>query len=206
VIGFVTDRRRGPDPSCAYLLERIRAAAAAGVDFIQIRERDLPDRDLIGLVRAALGAVRGTSTRILVNDRVDLALASGAAGVHLRGDSADAGRVRAIVPAGFLIGRSIHDPADLAVARDCDFLLFGTVFASAGKPAGHRLAGVDALRIACAGSRVPVLAIGGIDATNARAVAGAGAAGVAAVGLFMADRRAEELVAIVGAIRDAFDS
>lgn len=206
MICFVTDRRRAPDPSSAYLLNRITLAAVAGVDVIQIRERDLSDRDLLALVRGALDAVRGTAARILVNDRVDIALAAGAAGVHLRSDSADSTRVRAIVPPGFLIGRSIHDPGEAATARDCDFLLFGTVFTSAGKPAGHRVAGLDALRAACAQSRVPVLAIGGVDETNAAAVAAAGAAGIAAVGIFMADGPVASLVSLVRAIRTAFDS
>lgn len=206
MICFVTDRRRAPDPSCAYLLDRINAAAAAGVDLIQIRERDLADRDLMALVAGALGLVRGTATRILVNDRVDIAIASGAAGVHLRHDSPDPARVRAMVRPGFLIGRSIHDPDEAADARGCDFLLFGTVFPSSGKPAGHPVAGVDALRATCARSRVPVLAIGGVDETNARAVAATGAAGVAAVGMFMADRPVAALRSAVRAIRRAFDS
>ncbi|PYR89266.1 MAG: thiamine phosphate synthase [Acidobacteria bacterium] len=206
MICFVTDRRRASDPSCAHLLDRINAAATAGVDVIQIRERDLPDRDLMALVGSALDLVRGTAARVLVNDRVDIALAAGAAGVHLRHDSADPARVRAIVPGRFLIGRSIHDPREAATARDCDFLLFGTVFTSAGKPAGHRVAGLDALRAACAKSRVPVLAIGGIDETNVQAVADAGAAGIAAAGIFMADRQVSALVSTVRAIRAAFDS
>lgn len=206
MIGFVTDRRRGADPSPAWLLERIRAAAAAGVDWIQIRERDLCDRDLVALVRVATDVVRGTAARILVNDRVDIALAAGAAGVQLRGDSVDAARVRAVAPRGFLIGCSIHAGADLARAGGCDFVLFGTVFPSAGKAPGHPTAGVDALRALCAIARVPVVAIGGIDETNAREVAGAGAAGVAAVGMFMADRSPAEVAAVVRTLREAFAS
>ena len=206
MIGFVTDRRRAADTSPAYLLDRIRAAAAAGVDWIQVRERDLCDRDLVALVRVAVDIVRGTATQILVNDRVDIALAAGAAGVQLRADSADAARVRALVPSGFLIGRSMHAHDDLARARDCDFVLFGTVFASAGKPADHPIAGVEALGQLCARSPVPVLAIGGIDETNAREAAAAGAAGVAAVGMFMADRSSAELARAVRAIRAAFAS
>jgi thiamine-phosphate diphosphorylase len=206
VICFVTDRRRAADPSCSYLLERIHDAAIAGVDIIQIRERDLPDRELLALVRDALTAVRRTPARILVNDRVDIALAAGAAGVQLRSDSVDPTRVRAMAPHGFVIGRSIHEPAEAAAAHDCDFLVFGTVFPSAGKAPGHRFAGVDLLRDACARSRVPVLAIGGVDETNAGTVAAAGAAGVAAVGIFMADRPVGELESAVRAIRAAFDS
>ncbi len=204
MICFVTDRHRGADSSRTYLLDRIHAAAAAGVDVIQVRERDLPDRDLLSLVRDALGAIRGTAARLLVNDRLDIALASAAAGVQLRADSIDATRIREIVPRGFLIGRSIHHPTEAAAARDCDFLLFGTVFASSGKPAGHRVAGVDMLADACRRTRVPVLAIGGIDETNVHEVAAAGAAGIAAVSLFMADRSVEEVVSAVRAIRQQF--
>jgi len=206
VICFVTDRRRAADPSCSYLLERIHDAATAGVDLIQIRERDLSDRELVTLVRQALTAVRHTAARILVNDRVDIALAAGAAGVQLRGDSADPTRVRALTPDGFVIGRSIHEPAEAAAARDCDFLVFGTVFPSSGKAPGHRFAGVDLLGEACVRSRVPVLAIGGVDETNAGTVAGAGAAGVAAVGMFMASRPVGELESVLRAIRAAFAS
>jgi len=206
VIGFVTDRRRAADPSPAYLLDRIRAAAAAGVDWIQVRERDLSDRDLVALVRVAVDIARGTATQILVNDRVDIAIAAGAAGVQLRNDSADTSRVRALVPPGFVIGRSMHEGDDAARAGDCDFVLFGTVFASAGKRAGHQVAGVEALGQFCARSPVPVLAIGGIDETNAREVAAAGAAGAAAVGMFMADRSSAELGAAMCALRAAFPS
>ncbi len=206
MIGFVTDRRRAADPSPAYLLHRIRAAAAVGVDWIQVRERDLCDRDLVALVRVAVDIVRGTPTRILVNDRVDIALAAGAAGVQLRGDSADGSRLRAIVPPGFLIGRSMHEGDDLARAHDCDFVLFGTVFASCGKRTDHPVAGVEALRQFCARSPVPVLAIGGIDETNAREAAAAGAAGAAAVGMFMADRSSAELATAMRAMRAAFAS
>lgn len=206
MICFVTDRRRAADPSCSHLLERIHDAAKAGVDIIQVRERDLPDRQLLALVREALAAARHTAARILVNDRVDIALAAGAAGVQLRGDSVDASRVRAMVPHGFVIGRSIHEPAEAAAARDCDFLVFGTVFPTAGKAPGHRFAGVDLLRDVCGRSMVPGLAIGGVDETNARTVANAGAAGVAAVGIFMAARPAGELESTVRAIRAAFAS
>ena len=85
----------------------------------------------------AVAAVRGTRARILVNDRPDVALAAGAHGVHLRGDSAPARRVRAAVPPSFLIGRSVHSLDEIAQVSDegsVDYLLFGTVFATASKP------------------------------------------------------------------------
>ena len=153
-----------------------------------MRERDLPDRDLAALVRDLCGVAAGTTTRIVVNDRADIAIAAGAHGVHLRGDSAPASRIRGHVPAGFLIGRSVHSLAevDAAVAGGgCDYLLLGTVFASEGKPDGHPVAGLEMLRQACARSPVPILAIGGMNERRAADVQEAGAVGFAAVGLFM---------------------
>jgi thiamine-phosphate pyrophosphorylase len=184
---FVTDRRRF-DLSIDELVARAARAAQAGVDVIQVRERDLADGLLLALVRDIAAAIRGTGARVIVNDRADLAIAAGVAGVHLRGDSAPASRQRRLVPAGFVIGRSVHSLAeiDAAVADGgCDYLYFGTVFPSEGKPAGHPVAGLDALRAACTRSPLPIVAIGGIDEGNARLVREAGAAGFAAVGMFM---------------------
>lgn len=184
---FVTDRRRF-GLSIDQLVTRAAAAASAGVDVIQVRERDLPDRELAALARQIVATAAGSSTRVLVNDRADIAIAAGAAGVHLRADSAPASRVRGLAPAGFLIGRSVHSLAevDAAVAGGgADYLLFGTVFLSDGKPDGHPVAGLDALRRACARSSVPTIAIGGMTEARVAAVREAGAAGFAAVGLFM---------------------
>jgi thiamine-phosphate pyrophosphorylase len=184
---FVTDRARF-GLSLDALVERTVAAARGGVSAIQIRERDLSDRDLIALVRRVIAAVQGTAAIVLVNDRTDVAIVAGAAGVHLRADSPPGARIRAITPAGFVIGRSVHDldEVDAAVAeKSYDYLLFGTVFTSAGKPASHRTAGVDGLRAACRRSPVPVIAIGGVDTTRLALVEESGAAGFAAVGLFM---------------------
>jgi thiamine-phosphate diphosphorylase len=183
----VTDRRRY-HLSTDDLVVRAAHAVRLGVDVIQVRERDLPDVELAALVRRIAGVAAGTSTRVMVNDRADVAIAAGAAGVHLRGDSMPASAVRSFAPDGFVIGRSVHSLAevDAAVAGGgCDYLLFGTVFPSAGKPGGHPVAGLDALRAACTRSPLPVIAIGGITEENAALVRDAGAAGFAAVGLFM---------------------
>jgi thiamine-phosphate pyrophosphorylase len=170
------------------LVERAANAARAGVDVIQVRERDLADAGLVALVRAIVRATAATAARVVVNDRADLAILAGAAGVHLRGDSPAASRVRVMTPPGFVIGRSVHSLAeiDAAVADGgCDYLMFGTVFPSAGKPDGHPVAGLEALTAACARSPLPVIAIGGVDQAGAALVRDAGAAGFAAVGLFM---------------------
>jgi len=190
---LVTDRAQlcgqaaGGEPLAA-VAAQVGAAARAGVDLIQIRERDLPARDLLHLVRRCLDAAQGTGSRIVVNDRLDVALASGAHGVHLRGDSPEAGRVRAIVPPGFLVGRSVHGEAEAVAASgrgDLDYLILGTLYESASKPPGHpRLDLGDCQRIARAVT-LPVLAIGGITLDRIPAVLQAGAAGVAAIGLFV---------------------
>jgi thiamine-phosphate pyrophosphorylase len=183
----VTDRRRY-DLSIDDLVDRTVRAAKAGADVVQVRERDLADAPLAALVRRIVEATAGAGVRVLVNDRVDVAIAAGAAGVHLRGDSAPASRIRAIAPDDFLIGRSVHSLADVDAAvadGGCDYLLFGTVFQSSGKPDGHPVAGLDALAAACRRSPLPVIAIGGMTRARARDVAAAGAAGFAAVGMFM---------------------
>jgi thiamine-phosphate pyrophosphorylase len=184
---FVTDRARFGLTGAA-LVDRAARAARTGAHVIQVRERDLADAALLDLVKAVIDAVTGAGARVLVNDRIDVALAAGAAGVHLRGDSPTAARVRALVPQHFLIGRSVHslDEVDAAVVvGGCDYLMFGTVFRSAGKPDGHPVAGLDALARACARSPLPVIAIGGMTPDREADVARAGAAGLAAVGWFM---------------------
>jgi thiamine-phosphate diphosphorylase len=184
---FVTDRARF-GLSIDALVDRAARAARLGVSAIQVRERDLADADLAALVRRVVRAVQSTPTAVLVNDRIDVAIAAGAAGVHLRADSVSGARVRAIAPAGFVIGRSVHDMAevDAAVADGaCDYLLFGTVFPSAGKPEGHRAAGIDALREACRRSPIPVIAIGGVDRSRLPLLEQSGAAGFAGVAMFM---------------------
>jgi thiamine-phosphate pyrophosphorylase len=184
---FVTDRRRY-HLSIDELGERIVRAASAGADVVQVRERDLPDAELAALVRRVVAATASSGARVLVNDRFDVAIAGGAAGVHLRGDSAPASRVRAIVPAGFLIGRSVHSLADVDAAvadGGCDYLMFGTVFPSSGKPDRHPVAGLDALAAACRRSPLPVIAIGGITRGRVSDVLASGAAGFAAVDMFM---------------------
>jgi thiamine-phosphate pyrophosphorylase len=184
---LVTDRRRF-GLSVDALIDRLTDVARRGVTTIQIRERDLPDRDLVALVRRVLDAVAATPAAVIVNDRVDVALAAGARGVHLRGDSVPGARVRRIVPAGFLIGQSVHSVAEVdrvVTEGGCDYLFFGTVFPSAGKSAGQAVAGVEALREACGRSPLPIMAIGGVDESRLAIVENAGAAGFAAVGMFM---------------------
>jgi thiamine-phosphate diphosphorylase len=190
VVCLITDRARGGGGADA-VVARAAWAARAGVHLIQVRERDLDGGPLTTLVRQCVDAVRGTRARVLVNDRVDVALAAGAHGVHLRADSMPAPRVRALCPPGFVVGRSVHtrDEAVAAAAGGgLDYLLFGTVFATASKP-GRVPAGLSALADVALAVSLPVLAVGGITPDKVDEVVGAGAAGFAAIGMFAAAPR-----------------
>jgi thiamine-phosphate diphosphorylase len=156
------------------------------VHLVQIRERDLDAGPLMRVVGSCVAAVRGTRTRILVNDRLDVALAAGAHGVHLRADSFGALRVRASAPGPFLIGRSVHSVEDaVAAAREggLDYLIFGTVFETASKP-GRPPAGLAGLAAVAQCTPLPVLAVGGITRERIDDVMAAGASGVAAISMF----------------------
>jgi thiamine-phosphate pyrophosphorylase len=181
-------------------------AAAAGVDLIQIREPSLDTGALLTLTRAAVSDAAGTSCRVVVNDRLDVAVAGAAAGVHLRSASFPTVRVRDVAPPDFLIGRSVHEPAEAAALDEeggCDYVIFGTVFPSTSKPPGHRVAGLHTLRQVCAATRLPVIAIGGISVENAADAVSAGAWGVAAIDLF---RRPGSLASTVSRLRQRFDT
>jgi len=216
---LVTDRRRLTASATererrVCLAAQVRFAVEAGVDLIQLRERDLEAAALADCVSELLAVTRGTATRLVVNDRLDVALACGADGVHLRADSVPVAAARRLAPAGFLVGRSIHTAAEAAAAGDADYLIAGTVFASTSKAASHRLIGVDGLRAIASSTALPVLAIGGLSLDQLDAVAAAGVAGVAAIGLFMRPAGASagqpcgaiDLRAVVGDVRRRFDS
>jgi thiamine-phosphate pyrophosphorylase len=219
IVVVVSDRSRlpppaepaGDEPSLDALIERLALAAAAGADFLQIREPDLSAAALASAVVRLRAATASTAARILVNDRLDVALASGADGVHLKADSIPTARVRQCVPAGFLVGRSVHDPegARDAEAGGADYVVFGTVFPSGSKPAGHRAAGLDALAATARAVRIPVVAIGGMSLNTVAAAAAADAAGVAAIGLFFdaagdADDLRGRLAQTIAGLRRAF--
>jgi len=206
---LVTDRRRldpaAADPGLAHrrLIALAQAAVTAGVDMIQVRERDLDTRSLMSLVEAILHAARGSTTQVVVNDRVDVAIACGAAGVHLRSDSMPAARVRSLVPPGFLVGRSVHT-ADEAVrsAPGADYLIAGTVFSTPSKSAQQPLLGTRGLEAIVNAVPIPVLAIGGITLDRAAEVAACGTAGLAAIRLFLSPTPMAHLVEDVRATFD----
>jgi len=172
------------DAEIAAMEEQVDLAVSGGVNLIQVRERDLDARDLTRLVVRLIQQTRGRA-RLVVNDRADVALAAGADGVHLRADGPAADHVRSLARPDWIVGRSIHSEAEARRFTAEDYLIFGTVFPSRSKPAGSPVAGVDALADAAALASVPVLAIGGITPERASACRDAGAAGIAAIELFL---------------------
>jgi thiamine-phosphate pyrophosphorylase len=176
---YITDRSTigGVGP----LLETIRRNAAA-VDWVQIREKDLTARELLDLARRAIAA----GARVLVNDRVDVALACGAHGAHLPAHAIAPRVLRAITPQGFLIGVSCHSVEEVrrAETEGADFVVCGPVFATPSKAAYGPPLGLERFGEAARSVRIPVLALGGVTEANAADCLRAGAAGIAGVRLF----------------------
>ena len=181
-VTVVTDRTRARGS----LPELCRAAAQAGADFVQLREKDLEGRALLDLVCAVVTALAGTSTRVLVNGRPDVALAAGTWGVQLPEDGLPVADVKRAFP-GLIVGASRHDAegAHRAAQEGADFVLLGPVYATPGKE--QRALGLDGFAAVARTARVPVHAIGGIHPGVAAAVARANAAGVAAIRPFLED-------------------
>jgi thiamine-phosphate pyrophosphorylase len=189
---YVSDRSSLPDGAGA-IVERIRFAAEAEADWIQIREKDLSTRELLALVQDAAGILKKVSrgARLIVNNRLDIALATGAAGVHLGGQSVGVFEVaswcrRGNAPPGFLIGVSCHclEEALQAERAGASYVFFGPVCDTPSKRAFGSPLGLDRLGSVCAAVRIPVIAIGGMDEKNAEKSLHAGAAGIAAIRFF----------------------
>jgi thiamine-phosphate pyrophosphorylase len=219
VLYYITDRMSFPGDESTRrrrLLEKICEATRAGVDYIQLREKDLPIRALESLAREAIGIIsqlrtenRELRTALLINSRIDVALAVEADGVHLRSTDIRPQEVRTIwtqrsagmcgagTPARQLsppdppIAVSCHSPEEViqAAAQAASFAVFAPVFEKKDVP-GTEPAGLTALHQACE-ANIPVLALGGITLANARSCLAAGAAGIAAIRLFQENNIAE---------------
>jgi thiamine-phosphate diphosphorylase len=191
---LVTDRRRlgmalraSPERWTDVLLSQVAAAVEAGVDLLQLREPDLEGGELFALAARILKDVPASRDRLVINERLDVALSSGAAGVHLRERSMAVVAARRLAPRGFRIGRSVHDVDRAIAAQSADYLIAGTVLSTPSKP-GSRLLGWSGLAsIVRASEGRPVFGIGGLTVASAREVAAAGACGIAAIGAFIPD-------------------
>ncbi|HEX6466161.1 MAG TPA: thiamine phosphate synthase [Terriglobales bacterium] len=211
ILYYITDHRQiGPEGqnSIEALLAHIKLAAQSGIDFIQVREKELSTRALEKLVREAVRIVREYSqqrhpTRLLVNSRMDVAIAAGADGVHLRADDLPASEARTILSkAGItrpVVSVSCHTIEEVAAAEahGADFAVYGPVFGKGPQPG----TGIEGLRAVCnrahaASPKMPVLALGGITLENAGQCIEAGAAGIAAIRLFQQKNVREAALAL----------
>ncbi len=183
------------------------AAVRGGVDWVQIRERELDGAQLLALAteiaEAARGAAReGAVLRILVNRRADVALALAADGLHLGFDAMSVADARRVVGADALVGVSTHAPDEVGAAEDADYAHLAPIFAPLSKPADRAPLGLEALA-AARGAGIPMLAQGGIDPERAAAACAAGAAGVAVTGAILG---APDPQAAAAALRRALDA
>jgi thiamine-phosphate pyrophosphorylase len=217
---YITGRRQFAGDRRAQrsaVLSKIAEAARAGVDYIQLREKDLSGRELEELARDTVAEIQKLRTenrelraRLLINSRTDIALAAGADGVHLRSDDVSASTVRSIweeaaaldsrfTTRGALIAVSCHSVSDVvrAESEGADFAVLAPVFEKKGAPEVQPR-GLAALREACA-AKIPVLALGGVTVENAASCLAAGAAGIAGIRLFQ-ENKIEEVVRVLRAL------
>ena len=190
---YITDRH-----SCSLpILQQIQQAIDASVDLIQIREKDLATRPLLELASRALELAKGSRSKILINDRVDLALAGGLDGVQLGHHSVRTGTVRKqLGEMNLKIGVSVHsmDEFLLAAAEGASFATLGPIFATPSKSAYGPPLGLELLTKVCQCTSIPVFALGGINLENYRYCLAAGAAGIAAIRLFQTPMTLERAV------------
>ena len=180
------------------VLHRVEAAIAGGVDWLQVRDRSLEGGELLAFTDAVRSAAPGT--RLVVNRRTDVALAADADGVHLGFDAVDVETARKLLGEEALVGVSCHSAQEVRGADAASYAQLAPIFPPLSKPAGRTPLGLDALRAASGG--IPVLAQGGIEASNAAACIEAGADGVAVTG---AIGLAADPAAAADALRRALD-
>ncbi len=199
-IHLVTDRKQARDD----LTRAVSAALRGGVDRVQLREKSGPALRLYEDAAVLIPAAGELGAGVLINDRIDVALAANAGGVHLAGKSLPPQAARAIIPDWMLLGVSVHSlqEAKAAVEAGADYVTFGHVYPTSSKPRTEPRGVRDLARIV-ESVDVPVLAIGGIDASNIREVLATGASGIAVISAILA---AEDPEAATRTLREAADS
>lgn len=181
---LITDRRRTAGRP---LLEVVEQALQGGVDAVQLREKDLPARELLVLAQALRQLCSQHGARLLINDRIDVAIAAGADGVHLPASSFSASDARTLLGPEALIGVSTHSPAEVRAAAQAgaDFVVFGPVYDTPSKRAYGPPQGLAALAAVTRTAPLPVVAVGGITADRVAETRAHGAAGVAVIGAIL---------------------
>jgi len=175
LVAITDDLRDGADG----LRARAERAVNGGATMIQLRLKDADARTLVEVAKALVRAL--PRVPVIVNDRLDVALVAGAAGVHVGPDDLPAAAVRRLVPEGFVVGASVGSDAEIVLARGADYVGIGPLYETASKPDAGRAIGPVAFARLAKACRIPAVAIGGIDASNAGAAMRAGAAGVAVI-------------------------
>ena len=180
------------------LEDAVEACLAAGLKVVQLREKDLPARDLLSMAQTLRESTRRHGARLFVNDRADVALAVGADGVHRAGSSLPVSALRSITPPGFLIGASVHSVAEARAAEPegADFLSFGPIYDTPSKRRYGSPQGLAALERVASAVRLPVFAIGGVTPARVAELLRAGAAGVAVIGAILGAARPGDAVKV----------
>lgn len=183
------------------LVRRACAATTGGATLIQLRLKDESPHMLVEVARALRLAL--PHIPVVVNARVDVALAAGAHGVHLGVDDLSPRVVRRITPAGFIIGASVGDESEIANTEGADYAGIGPVFGAGGRPDGGTSIGVDRFRLISALCRMPVVAIGGVTESTAGALMSAGASGVAVISALFASADPTQAARAIRSAQDA---
>jgi thiamine-phosphate pyrophosphorylase len=196
ILAAITDRK-SLDEDPLLFIER---ALAAGIDWIQIREKGLSGQALFELCRRAAELPNPRGTKLFVNGRADVALGAALDGVHLPSDAPAAADFRKCVGARLRIGVSCHSLEEVRAAEQAgaDYAFYAPIFASSSKPGYGPALGLDALARVCAAVKIPVLALGGVSAENAHECVAVGAAGVAGISLFQS---ADDLPGMIARLR-----
>jgi len=184
------------------LVRQVELALAAGVDFVQLRRRNRPAREVEALAKRLVALSPRARKRVLVNGRLDVALSSGAAGVHLPADGLPVAAVRRVAPPGFVVSRSTHSREAVERAFDdgASFVVFGPIFPTASKP-GHPGVGLEALEEVVSSVPIPVYALGGVTPERVSQIAETGVHGIAGISVFEREDGLRDLFARLERIR-----
>ncbi len=190
---YITDRKTVQN---CILDDFLIDIAKSGIKMVQIREKELSSRDLYNLTLKAISILRPAGIKVLVNDRVDIAIASKADGVHITSTGMPVSVVRSILPSPRIIGVSTHHAGEVISAEQngADFVTFGPIFFTVSKAGMGEPVGVEQLAVISSVTQIPIFALGGINLSNAGTCLTAGAYGLSGIGIFQKSTNLEETV------------